>query len=169
MVFKDSFYRVQELLIPVSEIRKPSQETSTDVLGLRHRREMHRQCTNTSWSINTLGAACPGKPGGTAGWEAGHEAAVPACSPESQTHPGLCHKQHGQQVKGGDSPSLLWDPIWSAVSSSGVPTTRRTCTYWSSEEGHEVDQRDEAPLLWGNTEKIAIVQPHIFIHLIFFN
>lgn len=66
MVFKDSFYRVQELLIPVSEIRKPSQETSTAVLGLRHRKEMHRQwrqCTNTSWSINTLGAACPGQAG----------------------------------------------------------------------------------------------------------
>lgn len=32
---------------------------------------------------------------------------VGACSPESQLCPGLCHKQCGQRVEGGDSSLLL--------------------------------------------------------------
>jgi len=32
------------------------------------------------------------------------------CSPEGQPYPGLHQKQHGQQVKGGDSAPLLCSP-----------------------------------------------------------
>ena len=44
---------------------------------------------------------------GTGGWKAGRELAMCARSPEGQQYPGLHHKQHGQQVKGGDSAPLL--------------------------------------------------------------
>ena len=45
--------------------------------------------------------------GGTGGWKAGHEPPRCAGSPEGQPYTGLHQKQRGQQVKGGDSASLL--------------------------------------------------------------
>lgn len=46
------------------------------------------------------------RPGGTVGWEARQEPALYPCSPESQLHPGLHQKTHGQQVKGDPVPLL---------------------------------------------------------------
>lgn len=37
------------------------------------------------------------------GCEAQHDSKTCTCSPESRPYPGLYPKQHGQQVKGGDS------------------------------------------------------------------
>lgn len=51
--------------------------------------------------------------GGVHGWEAQHDPAKQTHSPEkTQPHPGLHHKQSDQQVEGGDSAPLGWDPIW---------------------------------------------------------
>ena len=46
-------------------------------------------------------------PGGSGGWQAGHEPAMCPCSPESQSYPGLHQKIRGQQGKGGDPAPLL--------------------------------------------------------------
>lgn len=58
--------------------------------------------------------------------ECGHDTAVGACSLESQTHPGLQQRQHGQQVRRGDcpplhyscetSPGALHPPLGSSIS-----------------------------------------------------
>lgn len=40
--------------------------------------------------------------------KAEHDPATQAGSPETQPHPGLHQKKRGQQVKGGDCPSLLF-------------------------------------------------------------
>ena len=45
--------------------------------------------------------------GGAGWWEAQHDLAVYACSPEGQPYLGLHEKKHGQQVKGGDSAPML--------------------------------------------------------------
>ena len=45
--------------------------------------------------------------GGTGEWEAQHEPAMCACSPESQPDPGLHQEKRGQQVEGGDSAPLV--------------------------------------------------------------
>lgn len=52
----------------------------------------------------------------------GHDTAMGACSLESQTRPGLQQRQHGQQVKRGDSPPLhhSCETIWSTASTPGV-------------------------------------------------
>jgi len=46
-----------------------------------------------------LSTALQKKPGGTGGWEAGHEPAMCPHSPNSQLYPGLCQKNRGQQVE----------------------------------------------------------------------
>ena len=57
-------------------------------------------------------------------------------SPESQPYPGLHQKQCGQQVKGGDSATLLWwELTWSLASSSGALSTGKTWTCWSRSRG----------------------------------
>jgi len=45
--------------------------------------------------------------GSTGGWQGECEPAMCPRSPESQPYPGLHHKKHGQQVKGGDLAPLL--------------------------------------------------------------
>ena len=50
---------------------------------------------------------CQKRPGGTGGWEVGHEPAMCPCSPESQLHLGLHQNKCGQQVNGGDPAPLL--------------------------------------------------------------
>jgi len=46
-------------------------------------------------------------PGGTGGWQAGHEPAICSHSPKSQPYPGLHQKKCGQQVKGDDPAPLV--------------------------------------------------------------
>ena len=41
------------------------------------------------------------------GWEAQHDPATCACSPESQPYPGLHQEKHGQQIEEGDSAPLV--------------------------------------------------------------
>lgn len=51
--------------------------------------------------------------------------------------------KHDQQSEGGDCPpSLLWDPIWSIISRSGVPSTRA----WSCLRSELVQPRKEKTL-----------------------
>jgi len=60
-----------------------------------------------------------------------------ARSPEGQLHPGLHQEKRGQQVKGGNSATLLRsgeNPPASPASSSGAPSTRRTWSCWSGPE-----------------------------------
>lgn len=49
--------------------------------------------------------------GGAGGWEAGHDQATWACRQKGQMWSGLHQNQHGQQIEGGNSAPLLWDPI----------------------------------------------------------
>jgi len=56
---------------------------------------------NTSWRWKDWAQPCRKRPGGTDGWEAGHEPAVCSRSPESQPYPGLHQKKCSQQIKGG--------------------------------------------------------------------
>ncbi|GAB0180982.1 cAMP-dependent protein kinase inhibitor alpha [Grus japonensis] len=56
--------------------------------------------------------------------------------------------------------STLVRPPCSTVSSSGVPSTRRTWSCWSkSRGGHGDDARAGAPLLWRQAERVGLVQP----------
>ncbi|GAB0180991.1 hypothetical protein GRJ2_000564400 [Grus japonensis] len=56
--------------------------------------------------------------------------------------------------------SALVRPPCSTVSSSGVPSTRRTWSCWSeSRGGHGDDVRAGAPLLWRQAERVGLVQP----------
>jgi len=60
-----------------------------------------------------------------------NDLAVCACSPEGQVYPGLCKKEHGQQVEEGDSAPLLCScetPVWSTTSNSEVPSTSKAWT-----------------------------------------
>jgi len=74
-----------------------------------------------------------------------------ARSPEGQLYPGLHQKQHGQQVKGGDSAPLLR----SGETPTGVlcpalePSAqeRHGAVGAGPEEGQKNDQRDGSPLL----------------------
>ena len=97
--------------------------------------------------------------GGAGWWETHHDLATCIHNPESQLCPGLHQKQRGQQIKGGYSaPSipLWWDLTWSPLSNSGVLSTGKTWTHWSSpEEGHKIDQRGETLPLWGKAETVG--------------
>jgi len=72
-------------------------------------------------------------------------------SPDSQPYPGLNQKQHGQQVEGGDSASLLCSgetppevlhPALEPSAQEGHGAVGE-----GPEEGHKVDPRAGAPLL----------------------
>ena len=102
-------------------------------------------------------------PGGSGGWQAGHEPAMCPCSPESQSYPGLHQKKCGQWVKGGDpapllctgeaSPGLLHPDVESSVQERHRPVG--AC----QEEGHKNDQRGVKPLLLGLSQRAGAVQP----------
>jgi len=74
-----------------------------------------------------------------------------ACSPEGQPYPGLHQKKCGQQVKGGDSASLLC----SGETPAGVlnpalelsAPERHEPVGLDPKEGHKDDLRAGAPLL----------------------
>jgi len=79
-----------------------------------------------------------------------------ACSPEGQLYSGLHQENCDQRVKGGDSASLLH----SHETPPGVlcpvlesPTSEEHgAAGVGSEEGHEDDQRAEAPPQWDQAE-----------------
>jgi len=70
-----------------------------------------------------------------------------ACSPEGKLHPGLHHKQCGQQVEVGDSGPLLRSgksPPGVLCPALGVLSTGQTWICWSGARGgHKNDQRNE--------------------------
>ncbi|GAB0185043.1 mitochondrial enolase superfamily member 1 [Grus japonensis] len=77
--------------------------------------------------------------------------AVRACSPESQLCPGLHQKRCDQQVEGGDPAPLLCSgetPPGVLHPALGAPVQERHGAVGeSSEEGHEADRSNGAPLL----------------------
>jgi len=79
-----------------------------------------------------------------------------AHSPVSQQYPGLHQKQHGQQVEGGDSATLLCSgetppgvlhPALEPPAQEGHEAVGA-----GPEEGHQNDPRAGAPLLQGKVE-----------------
>ena len=62
---------------------------------------------NTDWGMKGLRAALRRRTWGTDGRKAGHKSTMCACSLEGQSYSGLHPQQRGQQVKGGDSGTLL--------------------------------------------------------------
>jgi len=85
------------------------------------------------------------------------------CSLESQWHPGLHQKQHGQQGKGGDPVPLLC----AGETSPGVlhpdveSSEQERCGSVGvhPEEGHKNDPRNGTPLLRGQAERTEAFQP----------
>ena len=101
--------------------------------------------------------------GGTGGWKAGHDPAMCTCSPEGHPYRGLHQKQHGQQVKGGDSAPLLCSGetppgvLCPALQPSALE--RHGPGGAGREEGHRNDQRAGTPLLWSKVERVGAVHP----------
>ena len=86
-----------------------------------------------------------------------------AHSLESQPYPGLHQKERGQQVKGGYCAPLLH-------SGETPPAVLRPALEPSAQEGHgavgvgpkeghENHERDEAPLLRGQAERVGVIEP----------
>ena len=106
---------------------------------------------------------CGKGPGGTGGWEAGHEPAMCPCTPENQLYPGLHRKKYGQQVDGGDPAHLLCadedspGALHPDVESSGQE--RHGPVGACPEEGDKSVQRDGTPLLQGQAERAGAVKP----------
>ncbi|GAB0185783.1 mitochondrial enolase superfamily member 1 [Grus japonensis] len=76
----------------------------------------------------------PGSPGG----QVNHEPAVCPCGQEGQWYPGVHSEERGQQVEGGYPPPLLCPGeghIWNIMSSSGLPSPRKTGNYWKESSG----------------------------------
>jgi len=84
-------------------------------------------------------------------------------SPEGQPYPGLHQKQHGQQLEGGDSASLLCSgetpPGVLRLALEPSAQERHGPVGAGPEEGHRNDQRAGAPLLWGKAERVGADQP----------
>ena len=103
------------------------------------------------WRCKDEAQPCQKGPGGTGGWEAGHEPAVCPCSPESQPHPGLHLKKCGQQVNGSDpAPLLCADEASPGVLRPDVEfSVQERCrpVEVCPEEGHTNDARDGTPSL----------------------
>lgn len=80
------------------------------------------------------------------------------CSPKSQPRPRLHQKRHDQEVKGGDSPPLLYSCETSpgALCPALVSPTQERCVpvEASPGEGQEIDKRAGASLL----QKVGAVQ-----------
>ena len=62
---------------------------------------------------------------------------------------------------GWSCPSTLlwWDLTWSPASSSGAPSTSTWSCWSGSRGGQKNDQRDGAPLPWGQAEGVGVIQP----------
>ena len=118
----------------------------------------------SGWGMKRLrGQPCWEELGGTDRRKAGHEPAMCAGSPEGQPCPGLHQEKRGQQVERGDSAPLL-------CSGETSPAVLRSALEPSAQEGHGTvgagpkegyknDPRAGAPLLWGQAERVRLVQP----------
>jgi len=86
-----------------------------------------------------------------------------ACSPESQTYPGLHKNKYGQQVEGGDSTPLLYcreiPSVVLSLALEPLAQERREPARAPPKESHENDQRFGTILLWREAETLAVDQP----------
>ena len=76
---------------------------------------------------------------------------------------GLHQKKHGQQVEEGDSAPLLCSgetpPGVLCPALKPLAQERHGSVSAGPDEGHKNDERHGAPLLWGKTQRVVVVQP----------
>lgn len=80
--------------------------------------------------------------------------------PTSEIQPNPSQAARAAHQRKGFCPSilLLWDPIWSRVHSSGVPSARKTWNCWrKSRRGYDIDKRMESPFLWSKWGNLGLL------------
>jgi len=107
------------------------------------------------WKWKDWSQLCFKRPGGTGGWEAGHESAMCPGSPDRQPCTGLHQKKCGQKAEGGDPAPLLY----AGGTSCGVlhPDEKSSMKkrHRPVGEGCKSDSRDGTFLLQGQAKRLG--------------
>jgi len=115
------------------------------------------------WKKGNVTQPCQKLPGGTGGWQTGHEPAIRPHSPESQPYPGLHQKTCSQQVERGDTTPLL---CTGETSPGGLSPYADSCQYRTDvnplgvhpEKGHEDGLRDQTAPLQAQAESCSVLR-----------